>query len=76
MQAGIQQPPHVKPVVGATTTVLGTYWLYDAIKTAVDLYGEPQQNREKGTILNVVIAAGLIAIGSYMLKQLVSDEKK
>lgn len=76
MHAEISQPPHIKPIVGATTTALGTYWLYDAIKTAVDLYGEPQQNREKGTILNVIIAAGLVAAGSYLLKQVVCDEKK
>jgi hypothetical protein len=67
--------PKAKTAIAATTISIGTYLLYDTIQTTIDLQGLPQQNSEKGLVLNAVIAAGLIAAGSYLLKQVLDENK-
>jgi hypothetical protein len=67
--------PKAKPVIAATSITVGTYLLCNTMQTAIDLHGLPQQNSEKGLILNAVIAAGLISIGSYLLKQVLDENK-
>ena len=67
--------PKAKPVIAATSISVGTYLLYDTIQTTIELQGLPQQNSEKGLVLNGVIAAGLISVGSYLLKQVLDENK-
>lgn len=75
-----QLASHAKPVIATSSTAIGSYLLYDAIRTACVLQDSPQRNTKAAITLNSIIAATLIMTGSYLFKQLwdnkVEEEKK
>jgi hypothetical protein len=64
-----------KSAVATTSLCLGTYLLYDMIKTAIDLQKIEQQNSEKVIALNSAIAAGCIALGAYLTQQCMTRDE-
>lgn len=72
----IQLQSTIKPAIATTSMGMGTYLLYDALKTAVDMQGTSQQNSEKGIAINAVIGAGLFWCGYYLFQQIREENKK
>jgi hypothetical protein len=64
LQQRLRQNP-VRSTVGITSIGIGSCWLSDTLKTAIDTREQP--NTLKGTCLNATVAVGLISFGSYLL---------
>ena len=56
---------HVKPAIAATSMGAGTYLIYDAIKTTVDMQSVSQRNTQKAITLNALLGASLVAAGIW-----------
>lgn len=73
LQQRLRQNP-VRSTIAIVSLSLGSYWLIDTLKTAIDTREQP--NTLKGTCLNAAVAVGLISFGGYLLKPVVWSHNK